>query len=218
MADADDPKPPKKPHGNTGFKRTKAEREAISAGMELWHAGRSAEEVQATREKLADAARFYWSLGGHFVAGNDPGCCAPPRYPDTAEKARQTRMAKEFIVKIIREIVDSVEGKELVRDAIICGLASKAPYSFPYIKLAAAYLDGNPIDRLPPPEQKAIDLSLLTPAELVAAAQSLADRVRLAAEEQQGATQNAQSAVTVKRLEAASGLPVIDGQTVPEKE
>jgi len=69
-----------------------------------------------------------------------------------------------------------------VSDAIIQGLLAPPSRSFPYIALAAAYLDGKPIDAEPPDHYRE-DLSNLTREQLRDRAVALANRLQEEARE-----------------------------------
>ena len=54
------------------------------------------------------------------------------------------KIEKASIKRIMKDLATTEP--ELFRDAIIAGLLAPPPRSFPYIALAAAYLDGKPVD------------------------------------------------------------------------
>ena len=86
-----------------------------------------------------------------------------------------TRVKAASVKRILKEIV-GIE-PDLIRAAIIDGLSAPPPRSFPYIALAAAYLDGKPIDA-EPPIQAIADLSELTNEQLRERAALLAAHFR----------------------------------------
>lgn len=112
--------------------------------------------------------------------------------PAALARRTMTQVQNASVKRILKDIVGVQP--ELVREAIIEGLSAPPPRSFPYIALAASYLDGKPVDAPPNPDGKA-DLSELTRDQLLARAMHIA-----------------------KQLERdyTSDLPVID--VLPERE
>ena len=68
-------------------------------------------------------------------------------------------------------------------DAIVAGLEADPPRSFPYVALAAAYLDGKPANGEPPPPQQLADLSTLSREQLRERAERLVQRLTAAPDE-----------------------------------
>ena len=188
--DQDEPKPAsssaalKRYHAS----RTPAQRAAwrkrvslgTSSGMDAWHARRTDAERQQARQRIKDAAICRtWSpqapakqwQRGHKPVGNTT--------PDALARRSLTRVQTASVKKIMRDIVGV--RPDLIRDAIIEGLQAAPPRSFPYIALAAAYLDGKPIPAGPPIDGRE-DLSSLTRDQLLTRALCVAQRLQ--AEEQ----------------------------------
>ena len=147
-----------------------------SVGMDEWHAQRTDAEREQARQQITDAAICRtWSpqtpatkwQKGHTPVGNTT--------PDALARRSLTRVQNASVKKILRDIVDVQP--ELIRDAIIEGLQAPPPRSFPYLALAAAYLDGRPTDAVPPVEGKE-DLSDLTRDQLLVRAMGIAQRLR----------------------------------------
>jgi hypothetical protein len=161
-----------------------------SVGMDNWHAKRTPAQRERSRQLQIDAAicrTFTPHTPGHrFEKGNRP---VADNTPAALALRSQRRVIKASVKRIMDEIVS--DDPELIRNAIIDGLQAPAPRSFPYIALAAAYLDGKPIDAKPVDDDKA-NLCELTIEQLRDRALALAERLR------------------EKALPPPSDLPVID--------
>ena len=105
------------------------------------------------------------------------------------------RLEKASIKRILKDLATT--DPELFREAIIAGLQAPPPRSYPYLCLAAAYIDGKPIDAEPPIEH-IVDLSALSRDELRDRAERL---VHL-----------------LKGESTSTGLAVIDATVVPNHE
>ncbi len=114
-----------------------------------------------------------------------------------------TRIGNTTLAKVMRSSIKSImqdlahTQPDLFRNALIDGLLSAPPRSFPYLSLCAAYLDGKPVDA-EPPLQAIADLSALSRDELRARAERLVH--------------------ALKSDTTATGLPVIDVEPVEERE
>lgn len=159
-------------------------------GMLKWHASRTPEQKAATSLKLSDAAACrLWVRNGR---GNSKGRPGVRKQMDPNTKVGTTtlrKMERASIKAIIRELATTQP--ELFRDALIDGLMAPAPRSFPYVALAAAYLDGKPPTEAP--VEPVGDLSALSNAQLAERAERL-----------------------VRLLKADPRLPVIDVTPVVE--
>ena len=113
------------------------------------------------------------------------------------DKAARTRATKASIKQVFKDLAGTLP--ELYSGAIIKGMLADPPRSFPYIALAAAYLDGKPIDAEPPPST-VVDLSTLTPEELLQRALSIAHTLR------------------ERRETRGAALPIIDAEVVLQPE
>ncbi len=166
-------------------------RVGTTAGMHEWHAQRTEAEREQSTQHIRDAALCrVWSPqrpGHKWQKGRGP---VGNTTPEALARRSMTRVEAASVKRILKDIV-AVQ-PELVRDAIIEGLLATPPRSFPYIALAAAYLDGKPIDAQPPVDNRE-DLSELTRDELLARALAIARRLK---------------------AEQAGELPVID--VIPE--
>lgn len=165
------------------------------AGMYEWHAGRTDAEREQSRQAISDAALSRtWAPktpGNKFRKGHKP---VANTTPEALARRTLTQVRNASVERILADIVGTQP--ELLYDAIIEGLKAAPPRSFPYIGLAAAYLDGRPIDA-PPPEDNRPDLSELTRDQLLARALEVARRLQAEAPQ-----------------EVRNGLPVID--VIPE--
>jgi hypothetical protein len=175
-------------------------REQVSLGtaiaMLAWHARRTPEQRDQTRQRQSDAAVCRMFLphqpGTKLQKGQRPVAS-----PDMPALRALSRVQSASVKRILKEIVTT--DPDLMRDAIIEGLQAPPPRSFPYIALAAAYLDGKPVNGDPPNDGRP-DLSNFTNDELVARALAVATHLRQQAEDCERAQ-----------------LPVIDVTPVPEK-
>jgi hypothetical protein len=113
-----------------------------------------------------------------------------------------SRVHKASVKRILKDIAEN--NPELIRDAIIDGLQAPAPRSYPYLALAAAYLDGRPPDA-ESAAQPADDYSNLSDAELFERARNVTQRLKTAI------------AARVTGSEARQ-LPVIDAEVIPQPE
>lgn len=171
-------------------------KEKIRLGVKRHHAGRTEEERAATRQKQADAAVC------HIWTRHKPGFAYPKghiKLPTDQDLARRefTRVRAASVKRILRDIAEVQP--DLIRDAIIAGLLAPPPRSFPYVALAAAYLDGKPIDadRLAESQQPG-DLSDLTREQLLDRAVELARHLRDEAQDRAAiATQNIRGTLPV---------------------
>lgn len=166
-----------------------------SIGMIAWNAGRTAGEKAVTSEliKASEICRTFTRRRTPrtvFKKGHRPVHNHPPASPALRELAR---VQKASIVRIIRDLV--LDEPEKWREAIIRGRDARPPHSFPYVALAAAYLDGKPVNA-DPPIRSIRDLSELSAAELQDRAVALVNRLKSANEQR--------------------ALPVIDVQIIPE--
>lgn len=112
-------------------------------------------------------------------------------------KTTLAKIEKASVHRIIKDLVGTQP--ELIKDAIIAGLLAPPPRSFPYIALAAAYLDGKPA-QAEPVSQPIVDLSELTRDQLAERAHRLARLLLPASDEPANPT----------------GLRVIDATIVPQ--
>ncbi len=187
----------KRYHASRTPEQRAAWRERISlftkAGMYDWHARRTDAEREQARQRITDAAvdRMWMPKrpGTSFQKGHQP---VGNTTPEALARRTLTQVRNASVKRILMDIVGVQP--ELLYDAIIEGLKAPPPRSFPYIALAAAYLDGKPIDA-PPPEDNRPDLSELSRDQLLARALGVAKRLQAA----DAATQ-----------EVHNGLPVID--------
>jgi len=160
------------------------------AGMHRWHAGRTEEERELSRQRIKASAMcriglprndnpgHRWQKGHHPVNNVTPVALA---------KRELTKKMKASVKRIMADLVGTQP--ELVRDALIEGLQARPPYSMPYLILASAYLDGKPREAEPEGEPR-IDLSDLTLDELRARALRVAHVLQ-----EQNITPNAELAV-----------------------
>jgi hypothetical protein len=83
---------------------------------------------------------------GHKTGGRDftPEAPGPGRPPGALNKVPPT--VKASVRAVFQDIV--ADEPTLIRDAILKGLHAPPPKSFPYLQLAAAYVDGKPADKL----------------------------------------------------------------------
>ena len=172
-----------------------------SVGMDQWHASRTPEHRELARQRIKDArlCRIFVpnQRGNRWQKGRKP----VGNTTETALAKREfTKVRTASVKRILKDIVETQP--ELIRDAIIEGLLAPPPRSFPYIALAAAYLDGKPIDAEPPVERPN-DLSELTTEQLLQRAVSIATRMSREAQERAAALTN-------------GPLPVIDVHAMPE--
>lgn len=84
---------------------------------------------------------FGRKTGGRDFTHDAPGPGRPSGSPDTVP-----RRVKASIRTVLQDIV--TDDPALIRDAIVKGLRAPPPKSFPYLQLAAAYVDGKPADKL----------------------------------------------------------------------
>ena len=75
--------------------------------------------------------------GVRFTRG-DPRCGRP--------KGRKNKLPSGSIRAMCKWLAE--ERPELYRDAIVRGLRAREARSFPFVQLAAHYLDGKPVERL----------------------------------------------------------------------
>jgi hypothetical protein len=166
-----------------------------SEGMRKFHASRTPQQKAATSLKLSDAAtcRMWAKKGG----GNPNGRPGARKSMDPQTRIGTTtlaKLAKASIVKIMKDL--AATDPELFREALIAGLQAPPPRSFPYLALAASYIDGRPPAE--PPIQPLGDLSDLSRDEL-------RDRVERLARLLGGDS-------------TSTGLAVIDATVVPNPE
>ena len=124
-----------------------------------------------------------------------------------SDEATQLRSLKQVQQASVKKILKDLIGvrPELIRDALIEGLMAAPPRSFPYVALAAAYLDGKPIDAEPANPHTA-DLSELTRDQLLARALAVASRLQKDSEERESLAR-----------ELNRGLPIIDVTPLPDE-
>ncbi|MBP7779487.1 MAG: hypothetical protein KA371_20405 [Acidobacteria bacterium] len=159
-------------------------REGTRAGARAWQASRTPEQRQQASLRMRDAA-----LCRSFSGRESPGTpfqkgYQPVNTPKTIALRSLSKVQNASVKRILRDVVGTQP--DLLRDAIIEGLQAPPPRSFPYIALAAAYLDGKPINTDPPADGRD-DLSDLTGDQLMARALAVAAHLRQQAEEREGA-------------------------------
>ena len=150
-------------------------RVGTSLGMYLFHDRRTPEQREATRQRVIDSVvcgiwmrrhpGHRWQKG-HQTMGNTPEAIA---------LRTLAQVQRASVRRIMKEVVAT--RPDLVRDAIIDGLLAPAPRSYPYLALAAAYLDGKPTAADPPTDTRE-DLSELTRDQLLARALAVASRLQ----------------------------------------
>lgn len=192
--------------------RSKAELKSlnVSIAMEIHHANRTKEQKEATRQKQADAAvcKMWIPKGPRYGRQLGSANKVDPNTP--VGTTTLAKIEKASVKRILKDLVGT--RPELIMDALIAGLLATPPRSFPYIALAAAYLDGKPINA--EPSSEVVDLSNLTKDELMqralAIAQTLKDgadgRLNLAKESMERAAREARGV----------GLAVIDAVVIPQ--
>lgn len=175
------------------------------AGMHAWHARRSEAERLASNLKRTDAAVIQmWVPKGPRTSRKGGRKKMDPNTP-VGNTTTLAKIEKASVKRILKDLVGTQP--ELIKDAIIAGLLAPPPRSFPYVALAAAYLDGKPIDAEPPAE-RIVDLSHLTRDELMQRALGIAQRLQIDTNER---------ADVVRESEArGAGLAVIDAVVIPE--
>lgn len=96
---------------------------------------------------------------GSKTGGRDfrPGAPGPGRPKGSRDKVPRT--FKASVRAIFAEVAE--EQPALLRDAILRGIQADPPKSYPYLQLAAHYLDGKPAER-----PQVVGLSRLTDEEL----------------------------------------------------
>jgi hypothetical protein len=177
--------------------------------MRDWWATRTSEQREHHRRAVVDAHVDKVWLKVRLPkgrTGREPGA----RNKLTMAEATQLRTLRQVEQASVKRILKDLVGvqPELIRDAIIAGLLAPPPRSFPYVALAAAYLDGKPVDAEPANPQTA-DLSSLTRDELLARALAVASRLQKDSEERE---------VLVQELQAnRTGLAIIDVTPIPEE-
>lgn len=129
----------------------------------------------------------------HPVQTFKKGQTAPMQTAASNQQRSLTRVKHASVKRIMREIV--TDNPEEIRAAILEGIQAPPPRSFPYIALAAAYLDGKPTAD-GDDSSKSLDLSGLSLEELK-------ERV-------------AQVAAFLDSQTPRSDLPVIDVTPQPE--
>jgi hypothetical protein len=176
------------------------------AGMHAWHAGRSEAERSASNQKRTDAAVMQmWVPKGPRTSRKGGRKQVDPNTP--VSNTTLAKIEKASVKRILKDLVGTQP--ELIKDAIIAGLLAPPPRSFPYVALAAAYLDGKPVDAEPPAE-RIVDLSHLTRDQLLQRALGIARRLQADTDEQSD---------LIKEREARGvGLAVIDAVVIPNPE
>jgi len=197
----------KRYHASLTEEQKAARREKISAGttvgMNKWHASRTEEHREHARELMTASAicrtfngrrtpSTMWKKGHHPVNNTTPVALA---------RRELTKVQKASIKRIIRDLV--LEEPDKWREAIQRGRDARPPFSFPYVALAASYLDLKANEPEPPTPHE--DLSDLTNEELMERAIALSNRLQADVREQ-------------AELVAANTLPVIDVQVIKEPE
>ncbi len=151
--------------------------QATAEAVTAWHGQRSPEAKEATRERCRDAAlcrTFAPRRPGHRLP---KGKSFPMSHTPEAIAARSTKaVQKASIARILREIV--VTEPEMIRAALVEGISAPPPKSFPYLMMAASYLDGKPIDLDPDAGRNSHDLSGLSNEELISRATAAVERMR----------------------------------------
>lgn len=184
---------------------------ATSEGMKWWDANRDPAEKDRARQKMSDAhaANMWTKVKPRNLTGNGNRNHGPRR--PMSEEAIQLRSLKQVQNASVKRILKDLVGvrPELIRDALIEGLMAPPPRSFPYVALAAAYLDGKPVDAEPANPQTA-DLSELTRDQLLARVMGVAKRLQKDSEERE---------VLVEELKRSpgSGLAIIDVTPLPNE-
>jgi hypothetical protein len=168
--------------------------EGVSRGMREFHATRTPEQRERLRQKSTDAAICRTFTPHRPGTGFQKGHGKMGTSPLSLARRELTKVQKASIRRIIKDLVEVQP--EMWIEAIIRGVQSEPPRSFPYLMMAAQYLDGKPTTE-PPPDPIA-DLSALTREELAQRAAALVARLRETEER------------------AAGSLPVIDVQPVED--
>jgi hypothetical protein len=194
-----------------GIPHDDATRAAISASLFLHHELRTPEQKAATSQKMSDSQveRMWIPKGPRH--GRQPGSRNKVDPNTPIGGTTLAKIEKASVKRILKDIVGTQP--ELLRDAIIQGLAAPPPRSFPYIALAASYLDGRPREADPPTEYQ-VDLSNMTGRELMQRALNIAQRLKDNADEKAAIVQ--ESAERAAR--EARRLPIIDATVVPPEE
>jgi hypothetical protein len=197
--------------------RTPEQREAwrrnvsigTSVGMDEWNARRTEADKEHARQARTDTAVCQMWI----PHGPRPGALSRGKNkvdPNTPVGGTTlAKIEKASVKRILKDLVGTQP--DLIKEAMIAGLLAPPPRSFPYIALAAAYLDGKPVDAEPVPCTPE-DLSNLTRDELMQRALSIATRLRDDAHAR--ADMERESAERA----AARGLPIIEATVIPQKE
>jgi len=183
--------------------------------MVAWNASRTPEQKAITSQKMSDShvCRMWIPKGprpGPNGSGRGRGRTNKVDPNTPVGNTTLAKIEKASVKRILKDIVGTQP--ELLRDAIIKGLSADPPRSFPYIALAAAYLDGKPVDAEPPSEGL-VDLSNLTSFELMQRALNIAQQIK--------DDMDAKAAIARESADRAAresrGLPIIDAIVVPNK-
>ncbi len=182
-------------------------------GMYAWHAKRTPEQKEAFRQKARDAAvcRMWIPKGPRH--GRKPGAKNKRKSVDPKTIVRGpdgttttlAQIERASIKRIIKDLATTQP--ELFRDAIIAGLLAPAPRSYPYVFLAAQYLDGKPVDA-EPVSQPVLDLSEQSKDDLIRRALRIAANLQKDAQERDDLER--------EREARGAGLAIIDITPEPE--
>jgi hypothetical protein len=181
-------------------------------GMYAWHAKRTPEQKEAFRQKARDAAVCQMWIPKGPRHGRKPGAKNKRKSVDPKTifqgPGGTTTLAKIERASIKRIIKDlATTQPELFRDAIIAGLLAPAPRSYPYVFLAAQYLDGKPVDA-EPVSQPIADLSELSKDDLIRRALNIAAKLQRDSQERDDLER--------EREARGTGLAIIDITPEPE--
>ncbi len=186
--------------------------------MYAWHARRTPEQKQATRDKMRDShvARMWIPKGpryGRQLGAQNKRHNMDPNTIIRGPDGTTTTLAKLQKASIKRIMVDlATTQPELFRDAIIAGLLADPPKSYPYLALALYTIDGKPVDA-EPVSQPIADLSELSKDDLVRRALQIAAKLQRDSQERDDLER--------EREARGTGLAVIDitpEDITPERE
>lgn len=187
--------------------------EACGQWMKAYYARQTPEQraAKAASHRRGAIAMWWRRLWTPYLLDRKriaDGAAMEPEREATLRKADSNLLKRVEEVSIKRIIKQAAfENQDKVYDAWLDGIMARPPYSFPYIALAAAYLDGKPGPAVE--ERKELpDLQNLTDEELADVARGIAERLQ-----EDARVARANVAEQAKR----HGLPVIDVQPEPSK-